>query len=155
MSYRRRREEDREYESEGRERRREGEREREREFDEPFEDREYAKERREVRREGAERHERKREERTVEFLTLGGVLVVVVLFIASPTLVAFLGGSIFTLSGIYQTSRRWRVNPLTWVGGIGMLIAGLLGFQSGGLSVVIPILIFAGVILGSVATGEL
>ncbi|HVO44471.1 MAG TPA: hypothetical protein VMT34_17720 [Aggregatilineales bacterium] len=149
MSYRRRRYSDEE-------RRYEGEPPRDRDLEgASYGDREYIREERAVRAEGRYRRERKQEERSVEFLTLGAVLLTVVLFVANATLVAFLGGAIFTLSGIYQASRRWRVNPLTWVGGIGMLMVGLLGVQSGGLSVVFPVLIFAGVILGSVAPGEL
>ncbi len=110
---------------------------------------------------GRYRRERRGEERQVELVTLGLVLIVFVLQLLfptaiSPSLVLLLGGIILLGGAFFQSQRRWRVNPLTWIGGVAMLGAGIIELQTkqeplGGL---LPILLFGVVIAGSFISGE-
>jgi hypothetical protein len=171
MGERRRYEEERRYEGErrrereyegGGERRREREREFEREGDfserrsGSYRDRELREEEQEIRHERGRRRGRKRDERMIEFITIALVLVIFVLFTNSTAAVSLFGGIVFTVSGLYQSSRRMRVNPLTWIAGIGMIIVGILSIENGDhITFLLPVLVFGGVIFGSFATGEL
>lgn len=66
------------------------------------------------------------------------------------------GALILLASGIYQYSRRWRVSPITWIGGVLMLLFALTNLY------VMPtanflgpsLLIVFGVIIFGVITGE-
>ena len=68
-----------------------------------------------------------------------------------------LSGSVVLIgSGLYQYSRRWRVSPTTWLGGA--LLAGLasvnLYWSPERNFLGICLLVFAGVILIGIVTGE-
>ena len=74
-----------------------------------------------------------------------------------PNWVVPTSGAIILLgSGVYQYSRRWHVNPLTWIAGTIMLLLGLINLYvnpdqnfSGAV-----LLTFAGIIGIGVITGE-
>lgn len=105
------------------------------------------------------RRSRRSSEREVEVITFGLILV---LFLAqivtalSTVLILVLGGFVLLGSAFYQSSRRWRVNPMTWIGGATMMIFGILGFQGQPvpLGPLLPLLVFAAVIIASFMTGE-
>ncbi len=108
------------------------------------------------------RRERRMEERRTEIVTFVLIMLLFVFYIAFPgripvAWVTLLGGVILTGSAIYQSQRRWRVNPMTWVGGAVMLIAGIFALNGSALpgGIFLPIIIFAGVIILSFVTGEL
>src|SRR4051812_2762970 len=108
------------------------------------------------------RRERRNEERRTELVTFVLIIVLFVFFIAFPgkipvAWVTLLGGVILTGSAIYQNQRRWRVNPMTWVGGAIMLLAGIFALNGYPLpgGIFLPIGIFAAVIILSFMTGEL
>ena len=108
------------------------------------------------------RRERRNEERRTELITFILIILLFVFFIAFPgkipvAWVTLLGGVILTGSSIYQNQRRWRVNPMTWVGGAVMLLAGIFALNGNGLpgGIFLPIGIFAAVIILSFVTGEL
>src|SRR5258706_10949257 len=68
------------------------------------------------------RRERRMEERRVELVTFAALILLFVFALLYPTAVkpnwiAIIGGAILVGSAIYQTQRRWRVNPTTWIGG--------------------------------------
>lgn len=76
-------------------------------------------------------------EARVERLTWGLlVLIFAVLYLLTDStidsipnwLVPGIGSVILLGSGVYQYSRRWRVSPVTWIGGILMLLFALLAF---------------------------
>jgi hypothetical protein len=124
-------------------------------------EREYEGERR-SRRYSYRRRERRSEERKIELVTFAALIL---LFVGgmlsngaiSGTWLAIIGGAILLGSAIYQTQRRWRVNPTTWVGGIIMLGMGIfvLSEKTGGIPIYFPMLIFLGIIVLSAITGEL
>jgi uncharacterized membrane protein YhaH (DUF805 family) len=66
------------------------------------------------------------------------------------------GGVVLIGSGIYQYARRWRVSPTTWLAGA--LLAGLaivnLEFSPNRSFLGISLIVFAGVILIGLVTGE-
>ncbi|MHB8627596.1 MAG: hypothetical protein ACYDBJ_13725 [Aggregatilineales bacterium] len=118
--------------------------------------------------EGRYRRFRRREERQIEIVTLGLTLIVFMLPVLfsdpnNPTatdgatpLVLMLGGMILLAGAFFQMQRRFRVNPLTWLGGAAMLTFGVVEFQGkiAPLGPLLPILLFGGVIVGSFLTGE-
>ncbi len=59
-------------------------------------------------------------------------------------------------SGIYQYSRRWKVSPITWLAGssLGALAAVNLYFLPDRSFLGISLIVFAGVILIGLVTGE-
>jgi len=76
-------------------------------------------------------------EARVERLTWGLlVLIFAVLYLVSDNvmetipnwLIPGIGAVILLSSGIFQYSKRWRVSPITWIGGILMLLFALLAF---------------------------
>jgi hypothetical protein len=107
------------------------------------------------------RRSRRSSERQVELFSF---LAIVMLFLlqlmagsAFPTMTILLLGSIVLLgSAIYQSSRNWRVNPMTWIGGALMLVFAVLGMQGGAvpLGPLLPLVIFAAVLVASFVTGE-
>ena len=122
---------------------------------------EYEYERR-SRRYSYRRRERRLEERRTELVTFAALILLFVFSLLtngaiSGTWLAIAGGAILLGSAIYQTQRRWRVNPTTWVGGILMLGMGIyvLSEKTGGIPIYFPMLIFLGIILLSAITGEL
>ncbi len=88
--------------------------------------------------------------------------LIIVLFAISllyplkPEVIALIGGGIFLAAAVFQWQRRWRVNPMTWIGGGVMLIAGILGLQGNGLpgGIFLPLGVFALIIVASLLTGE-
>jgi hypothetical protein len=105
------------------------------------------------------RRERKNEERQIELASFGLIIVlfaITLLYPMSPATVAFIGGGILTGAAVYQWQRRWRVNPMTWIGGIVLLIVGLFGLQGRGVpyGMLLPLAVFGLVILASFVTGE-
>ncbi len=105
------------------------------------------------------RRERRNEERQVELVTFGLIIVLFVitlLYPLSPAVVAFIGGAILTGSAVIQWQRHWRVNPMTWLGGIILLIVGVFGLQGRGVpyGTLLPLAIFGLVLLASFLTGE-
>jgi hypothetical protein len=115
------------------------------------------------------RRDRRSEERRVELMTFMSVVILcVVMYVnypqqphLSPRWVTVIGGCILLGSGFIQASRRWRVNPMTWVGGAVMLTVGIISLQPGStpaslpLGLYFPILAMGGVLLASFITGEL
>jgi uncharacterized membrane protein YhaH (DUF805 family) len=107
------------------------------------------------------RRSRRSSERQVEMFSF---LAIVLLFIlqlmagaAFSTVTILLLGSLVLLgSASYQTSRRWRVNPMTWIGGALMLVFAILGMQGNPvpLGPLLPLGIFAAVLVASFVTGE-
>src|SRR5437868_2641656 len=92
-------------------------------------EREYGYER-SPRRTAYRRRERRAEERKIELATFAALILLFVIGLLSNgaitgTWLAIIGGAILVGSAIYQTQRRWRVNPTTWVGGIIMLGMGI------------------------------
>ncbi|MEO8608977.1 MAG: hypothetical protein ABI690_13900 [Chloroflexota bacterium] len=73
-----------------------------------------------------------------------------------PVVVPLAGAGILLGSGIYQYSRRWRVSPVTWLAGA--LMAGLayvnLQVNPTRDFTGLALLVFAGVILFGLLTGE-
>jgi hypothetical protein len=106
------------------------------------------------------RRERRREERSVEMVSFGLIIVLFAVTLLypniSPATVSFIGGGILTGAAVFQWQRRWRVNPMTWIGGIVLLIAGVLGLQGREVpyGMLLPLAIFGLVILASFVTGE-
>lgn len=107
------------------------------------------------------RRSRRSSERQVELFSF---LAIVVLFLlqlmagtAFPTMTILLLGAMVLLgSAIYQSSRRWRVNPMTWVGGALMLVFAVLGLQGTPIPLgpLLPLAIFGAVLVASFVTGE-
>jgi hypothetical protein len=107
------------------------------------------------------RRSRRSSERQVELFSF---LAIVVLFLlqlmagtAFPTMTILLLGAMVLLgSALYQSSRRWRVNPMTWVGGALMLVFAVLGLQGTPvpLGPLLPLAIFGAVLVASFVTGE-
>ncbi len=117
------------------------------------------------------RRERRREERNVELVTFGLMLIVFALprlftngldesgnplQVIQPSITLMLGGVLLLGGALYQSQRRWRVNPMTWLGGVAMLIIGVLEIQSRiqPFGELLPILIFGAVVVASALTGE-
>lgn len=73
-----------------------------------------------------------------------------------PVVVPLAGAGILLGSGLYQYSRRWRVSPVTWMAGA--LMAGLayvnLQVNPNRDFTGLALLVFAGVILFGLLTGE-
>ncbi|MGQ9888556.1 MAG: hypothetical protein ACUVSX_08715 [Aggregatilineales bacterium] len=76
-------------------------------------------------------------EARVERLTWGLlVLIFAVVYLASDTAVAGLPNwlipaacaTVLLGSGLFQTARGWGVSPVTWIGGIVMLVLAILAF---------------------------
>lgn len=67
-------------------------------------------------------------------------------------------GAILIISGFYQYSQKWRVSPMTWMGGALLLLIGTLGFSYGYLIPVdltlVGLLLTIAIILGGVVTNE-
>jgi hypothetical protein len=74
----------------------------------------------------------------------------------STVFVPFAGAIILIGSGFYQYSQGWRVSPITWIAG--MLMAGLAFYGlrvDASIDMLAPsLIVFAGVILAGVITGE-
>lgn len=119
------------------------------------------------RRSSSRRRSRRRSDRRVRerrFETNVFLLIFAVFAIAavvpdvSADLVAIAGGALLTFSAFYQTSRGWRVNMFTWLGGLVLLgLWFVYSYQRqpipGGLLLPIGILIF--VVGASFLNGEL
>jgi hypothetical protein len=107
------------------------------------------------------RRSRRSSERQVELFSF---LAIVVLFLlqlfsgaAFPTMTILLLGSLVLLgSAFYQSSRGWRVNPMTWIGGTLMLVFAVLAMQGNAipLGTLLPLAIFGAVLVASFLTGE-
>jgi hypothetical protein len=100
----------------------------------------------------------RRFERGVYALILALLLITLLVPNIGADVVTLIAGAILMGSAIYQTSRRWRVNPLTWAGGIVLLFMGYVRWQTpeaipGGIA--FPLLIIIGVVVGGVLTGDL
>jgi hypothetical protein len=104
------------------------------------------------------RRERRSGERQVELVTFGLIILLFLISLLYPLrseVIAFIGGGILTASALYQWQRRWRVNPMTWIGGIVLLILGVLGLQGRmAYSILLPLAAFGLVLLASFLTGE-
>src|SRR5450432_2700788 len=106
------------------------------------------------------RRERRMEERRIELATFAALILLFLFGLAyssavKPNILALIGGAILVGSAIYQTQRRWRVNPATWIGGAIMLVAGLMsmnGYPMPG-GIFLPIGIFFLIIIFSAVTG--
>jgi hypothetical protein len=111
-------------------------------------------------RSGRYRRERRQEERTVEMVSFGAIIVLFIITLLYPipaATISLIGGGVLVGAAVYQWQRRWRVNPITWIGGAVMLFAGLWGIQGGrGVpgNMFLPMGIFALVIIASFLTGE-
>ncbi len=112
------------------------------------------------RRGGYRRRERRQSERTVELVSFGLIIVLFAITLLypgiNPSTIALVGGAILLGSAVFQWQRRWRVNPVTWIGGVIMLVAGFLGLQGQPmpLGIFLPLLVFGAVIVASFLTGE-
>ncbi len=110
---------------------------------------------------GRYRRDRRAEERHIELVSLGLILALFMLpllfnQIISTPLTLILGGIILLGGAFAQSQRRFRVNPVTWVGGAAMLLFGIIEMQSGQMPLggLLPILLAGGVILFSFISGE-
>jgi hypothetical protein len=108
------------------------------------------------------RRERRMEERRIETLTFAALIVLFAVAILyqnrlKAEWISLIGGTILLGSAIYQSQRRWRVNPTTWIGGSIMLIAGIFALNGTALplGVYLPMVVFGGVIVVSFLTGEI
>ncbi len=76
---------------------------------------------------------RRREERSFEAATYGLIVLLFLIAVLYPTFrndfIALAGGAILVGSAIFQVQRRWRVNLLTWLGGLFLLVVGFLSFS--------------------------
>jgi hypothetical protein len=106
------------------------------------------------------RRERRVEERRIELASFAAIILlfmVGLLYHIDAKWLSTIGGAILVGSAIYQTQRRWRVSPITWIGGAILLIVGLFALNGqpvpGGIF--LPLGVFAGVIIYSALTGEL
>lgn len=64
------------------------------------------------------------------------------------------GAIVLLGSGLYQYSRRWRVSPITWIGGVIMALFAFYSYQNGSSYLGETLVVFAAVILVGVLTGE-
>ncbi len=109
---------------------------------------------------GYRRRERRQEERTVELVSFGLIIVLFAITLLYPGIntatIALIGGAVLLASAVFQWQRRWRVNPMTWIGGAVMLIVGLLALQGYPmpLGIFLPMLVFGAVIIASFLSGE-
>lgn len=111
---------------------------------------------------GRYRRARRSEERHIELVCFGLILALFMIPLLFPAinlntpLMLILGGVILLGGAFAQSQRRFRVNPITWVGGAAMLVFGILGYQTGSepLGGLLPFLILGGVLLASFLTGE-
>lgn len=108
------------------------------------------------------RRDRKRQERQFELATMLMIIVLMAIGLLAPTLltpttVCWAGGAIFLGSAVYQAQRRWRVNPMVWLGGALMIGVALMRANGYGVQfgMLLPIGVFAVVIVASFLTGEL
>src|SRR5262245_42176116 len=114
------------------------------------------------RRFGFARRERRREERTIEItcftVIIMAFMIVVAFDLRSPIIpgaMCLTNGAVLLAGAVFQWQRRFRVNPMTWMGGFASVVAGVYGIQRplpGDL--MIPFALFAFVILGSFVSGE-
>src|SRR4051812_19579046 len=107
------------------------------------------------------RRERKREERQVEVVAFGAVIVLFAIGLLTQALrsdiISVIGGAIFLGAAVYQWQRRWRVNPVTWIGGLIMFIVGLYAMQNHTdvpMGMLFPLGMFAIIIVASAVSGE-
>jgi peptidoglycan/LPS O-acetylase OafA/YrhL len=112
---------------------------------------------------GYSRRKSRDEERIERFTWFFLVIIIALIHISRegglsfPNFVTPLAGGIVLVgSGMYQYSRRWRVSPITWLGGallIGMAIINLYYSPTSNF-LGISLIVFAGVILIGLLTGE-
>jgi len=97
-----------------------------------------------------------RVERLTWFFLVVIFAIVQILETVPPVTVPLAGAGILIGSGLYQYSRRWRVSPVTWLAGA--LMAGLayinLQVNPNRDFTGLALLVFAGVILFGLLTGE-
>jgi hypothetical protein len=106
---------------------------------------------------------RRGQERSFEAATYGLIVILFLIAALYPNIrsdfVALAGGAILVGSAIFQGQRRWRVNLLTWLGGLFLLFVGFLSFSGttgrmpGGM--LLPIGVMAVVIVVSFLSGNL
>ncbi len=106
------------------------------------------------------RRERRMEERRVELASFAAIILMFMIGLVyhiDAKWLSTIGGAILIASAIYQSQRRWRVTPITWIGGAILLIVGLFALNGqpvpGGIF--LPLGVFAAVIIYSAMTGEL
>lgn len=92
------------------------------------------------------------------YLLIFGVFFLALLIDIDPLLVTFAGGLVLVGSGIMQSSRGWRVNIFTWLGGILLLGMGLVSFLQTRLlpgEMLFPLGVLVFVVVMSALNGEL
>lgn len=106
---------------------------------------------------GRRRDFERRFERAAYALILGLLLITLIMPGLRADFVTLAAGAILTGSAVVQSSRGWRVNPLTWIGGILLLIIGFLNWQTDAIpgGIAFPLLVMGGVLLLSVLNGDL
>jgi len=105
---------------------------------------------------------RLREEHQITIITLGLTLLVFMLPVMFPyadnmsPIELILGGMILLAGAFFQAQRRFPVNITTWMGGFAMLALGIFELQSKNplLGPLLPIILFAGVLVGTFLTGQ-
>lgn len=113
-------------------------------------------------REGRYVRLRLREEHQITIITLGFTLLVFMLPVMFPyadnltPLELIVAGMIILAGAFFQAQRRFPVNITTWIGGFAMLAFGIFELQSRKepLGALLPILLFGGVLIGGVLTGQ-
>lgn len=103
-----------------------------------------------------------REEHQITILTVGFSLLVFMLPVIFPyannltPIVLLLTGMILLAGCFFQSQRRFPVNITTWIGGLAMLVIGIweLQAQRTPFDSLLPVMIFAGVLVGTFLTGQ-
>src|SRR5258707_11970482 len=71
------------------------------------------------------RRERRMEERRVELASFAAIILMFMIGLVyhiDAKWLSTIGGAILIASAIYQSQRRWRVTPITWIGGGNFLL---------------------------------
>src|SRR5215475_3928859 len=82
----------------------------------------------EDRRRSMRRRERRGEERKIELASFAALMLLFAVGLITtfpPVWLSLVGGGILLFSAIFQTQRRFRVTPMTWIGGFIMVGAAL------------------------------
>jgi len=109
---------------------------------------------------GYSRRRKSEREARVERITWGLLVLVFLILYLLPDasipswLVPASGALILVGSAVFQSGRRWRVSPITWMAGAVMALFAYYSFDTGVNMTGITLVAFAAVIILGVVTGE-